>query len=180
MQAENRLRPPGLWNPSTRPPRYTERAARAVPSRFGQRAARGLTAHVRCSAVRQAVSCSMRAGSSLRRCGGERLAPRYFKHRSQSHRGKGLTSQMLLGEPKQREGRPRHAHTMYICIHPTYEITNETASTMCYLLFFFGPFPPALPALPLPNPRPFGTACRCFPVVKDVVNIALFLKTSRM
>ena len=99
---------------------------------------------------------------------------------------KGLTSVFYsywasLNKEKATHGT--HTQYMYIYIHPTYEITSETARPQCatgYLLFFFGPLPPALPALPLPNPRPFGTACRCFPVVKDVVNIALFLKTSRM
>ena len=52
MQARHRLRPPGLWNPSTR---HTERAARAVPSRFGQRAARGLTAHAYTRAAQRCV-----------------------------------------------------------------------------------------------------------------------------
>eukprot|EP00964_Phaeocystis_antarctica_P086246 scaffold54607_cov75-Phaeocystis_antarctica.AAC.1 len=70
MQARHRLRPPGLWNPSTR---HTERAARAVPSRFGQRAARSLTAHALLS---YAPSYDVRARSSLGRCGGESLAPR--------------------------------------------------------------------------------------------------------
>ena len=51
-----------------------------------------------------------------------------------------------------------------------------------FLFLFFGPLALllALPAPPPPNPRPFGTARRCFPVVNDVVSIALFLKTSRM
>ena len=63
-----------------------------------------------------------------------------------------------------------------------YTPTDASFTRHNYLFLFFGPLALllALPAPPPPNPRPFGTARRCFPVVNDVVSIALFLKTSRM
>ncbi len=98
--------------PAPAPPIFTERAARAVPSRFGQRAARGLTAHALLS---DASSCEVRAGSSIGRCGGESARDTGTTINT-AHWGKGLTSHLFYWASLNKEKAAHGTHTQCIYV----------------------------------------------------------------